>query len=76
MSNPITSFDKEAAKVHLRKLVRKTAEEIVNAMLDEEEDSPRPTATRAFGNEQISLRSACRENQPACHHGKGSRRHL
>lgn len=38
MSNPIVSFDKEAVKSELRELVRKTIEETINAMLDEEAD--------------------------------------
>lgn len=38
MSNPIVSFDEEAVKSELRELVRKTIEEAINAMLDEEAD--------------------------------------
>lgn len=38
MSNPIVSFDEQAAKDKLRELVRKTIEETINAMLDEEAD--------------------------------------
>ena len=38
MSNPIVSFDEEAVKSELRELVRKTIEETINAMLDEEAD--------------------------------------
>ena len=38
MSNPIVSFDKQAVKDELRELVRKTIEETINAMLDEETD--------------------------------------
>lgn len=38
MSNPIVSFDEEAVKSELRELVRKTIEETINAMLDEEVD--------------------------------------
>ena len=38
MSNPIVSFDEQAAKDELRELVRKTIEETINAMLDEEAD--------------------------------------
>lgn len=38
MSNPIVSFDEEAVKSELRELVRKTFEETINAMLDEEAD--------------------------------------
>mgnify|MGYP000330168073 CR=1 FL=1 len=38
MSNPIVSFDEEALKSELRELVRKTIEETINAMLDEEAD--------------------------------------
>ena len=36
MPNPIVSFDEEAVKSELRELVRKTIEETINAMLDEE----------------------------------------
>ena len=38
MSNPIVSFDEEAVKSELRELVRKTTEEAIDAMLDEEAD--------------------------------------
>ena len=38
MSKPIVSFDEEAVKGELRELVRKTVEETINAMLDEEAD--------------------------------------
>ena len=38
MSNPIVSFDEEAVKSELRELIRKTIEETINAMLDEEAD--------------------------------------
>ena len=38
MSNPIVSFDEDAVKSELRELVRKTVEETINAMLDEEAD--------------------------------------
>ena len=38
MSNPIVSFDEQAVKGELRELVRKTIEETINAMLDEEAD--------------------------------------
>ena len=38
MSNPIVSFDEQAVKSELRELVRKTIEETINAMLDEEAD--------------------------------------
>ena len=38
MSNPIVSFGGEAVKSELRELVRKTIEETINAMLDEEAD--------------------------------------
>ena len=38
MSNPIVSFGEEAVKSELRELVRKTIEETINAMLDEEAD--------------------------------------
>ena len=38
MSDPIVSFDEEAVKDELRELVRKTIEETINAMLDEEAD--------------------------------------
>lgn len=38
MSNSIVSFDEEAVKSELRELVRKTIEETMNAMLDEEAD--------------------------------------
>ena len=38
MSGPIVSFDEEAVKSELRELVRKTIEETINAMLDEEAD--------------------------------------
>ena len=36
MSNPIVSFDEQAVKDELRELARKTIEETINAMLDEE----------------------------------------
>ena len=36
MSNPIVSFDEQAVKDELRELVRKTIEETINAMLDED----------------------------------------
>ena len=38
MSNPIVSFDEQAVKDELRELVRKTTEEAIDAMLDEEAD--------------------------------------
>lgn len=38
MSNPIVSFDKQTVKDKMRELVRKTIEETINAMLDEEAD--------------------------------------
>ena len=38
MSNPIASFDEKAVKSELRELVRKTIEETINTMLDEEAD--------------------------------------
>ena len=38
MSNPIVSFDEQAVKDELRELVRKTIEETINAMLDEQAD--------------------------------------
>ena len=38
MSKPIVSFDEQAVKDELRELVRKTIEETINAMLDEEAD--------------------------------------
>ena len=38
MSNSIASFDEQAVKSELRELVRKTIEETINAMLDEEAD--------------------------------------
>lgn len=38
ISNPIVSFDEEAVKSELRELVRKTIEETINAMFDEEAD--------------------------------------
>ena len=38
MSNPIVSFDEQAVKDELRELVRKTIEETINAILDEEAD--------------------------------------
>ena len=38
MSNLIVSFDKQTVKGKMRKLVRRTIEETINAMLDEEAD--------------------------------------
>ena len=38
MSNPIVSLDERAVRDELRELVRKTIEETINAMLDEEAD--------------------------------------
>lgn len=38
MSKPIVSFGKQAVKGKLRELVRKTIEETINAILDEEAD--------------------------------------
>lgn len=38
MSNPIVSLDEQAVKDELREMVRKTIEETINAMLDEEAD--------------------------------------
>lgn len=38
MSNPIVSFGEQAVNDELRELVRKTIEETINAMLDEEPD--------------------------------------
>lgn len=38
ISNSIISFDEQAVKDELRKLVRKTIEETINAMLEEEAD--------------------------------------
>ena len=38
MSNPIVSLDEQAVRDELRELVRKTIEETINAMLDEEAD--------------------------------------
>ena len=38
MSNPLVSFDEQAVEDELRELVRKTIEETIDAMLDEEAD--------------------------------------
>ena len=38
MSNPIVSFDEDAIKSDIRELVRKTVEDTINALLDEEAD--------------------------------------
>ena len=38
MSKPIAAFDERAVNDELRELVRKTIEETINAMLDEEAD--------------------------------------
>ena len=38
MSDPIVSFNEQAVRDDLRELVRKTIEETINAMLDEEAD--------------------------------------
>lgn len=38
ISNSIASFDEKAVKSELRELTRKTIEETINAMLDEEAD--------------------------------------
>ena len=38
MSDPIVSFNEQAVRDELRELVRKTIEETINAMLDEEAD--------------------------------------
>ena len=38
MSNPIVSLDEGAVRGELREMVRKTIEETINAMLDEEAD--------------------------------------
>ena len=38
MSNPIVSFDEDAIRSDIRELVRKTVEDTINALLDEEAD--------------------------------------
>ena len=38
MSNPIVSFDEQAIKSDIRELVRRTVEDTINALLDEEAD--------------------------------------
>ena len=58
MSNPIVSFDEEAVKSELRDLVRKTIEETINAMLDEEAD----LLVGAVPYEQTDERTAYRTN--------------
>lgn len=58
MSNPIASFDEEAVKSELRELVRKTIEETINAMLDEEADQ----LVGAAPHERTDERAAYRTN--------------
>ena len=58
MSKPIVSFDEQAVKDELRELVRKTIEETINAMLDEEADQ----LVGAAPYEQTDERTAYRTN--------------
>ena len=58
MSSPIVSFDEQAVKDELRELVRKTIEETINAMLDEEADQ----LVGAAPYEQTDERTAYRTN--------------
>ncbi|MDO4499446.1 MAG: hypothetical protein Q4B51_07500 [Coriobacteriaceae bacterium] len=38
MSKPIVTFDEDAVRSELRELVRKTVEDTINALLEEEAD--------------------------------------
>lgn len=46
MSEPIVTFDEKAVRDEFKELVRKTVEDTLNALLDEEADDEAPTATR------------------------------
>ena len=63
MSNLIVSFDKQTVKGKMRKLVRRTIEETINAMLDEEADQ----LVGAAPYERTDERAAYR----AGHYGRG-----
>lgn len=58
MSDPIVSFSEQAVRDELRELVRKTIEETINAMLDEEADQ----VVGAAPYEQTDERTAHRTN--------------
>jgi len=62
MSDPIVTFDESAIKNELRELVRKTVEETVNALLEEEADN-------LVGAERYE-RTASREAYRAGHYGR------
>ena len=56
MSNPIVTFDEEAVRGELRELVRRTVEDTLNALLEEEADD----LVRADRYERTAAREACR----------------
>lgn len=57
MSNPIVSLDEQAARDELRELVRKTIEETINAILDEEADQLIGTAPYERTDERAAYRA-------------------
>ena len=68
MSNPIVSFDEEAVKSELREPVRKTTEEAINAMFDEEADQLAGAAPYEHTDERGVPRRALRAR---VHHDVG-----
>ena len=61
MSNPIVSFDEQAVKDELRELARKTIEETINAMLDEEADQLIGAGPYERTNERAAYRAGRRQ---------------
>ena len=57
MSNPIVPFDERAVKDELRELARKTIEETINAMLDEEADQLIGAAPYEHTDERTAYRA-------------------
>lgn len=66
MSNPIASFDDQAAKDELRELARKTIEETINAMLDEGHHRDVP-GRRVGRHGRLDRRGVPRGQTPALH---------
>ena len=56
MSNPIVTFDEDAVRGELRELVRRTVEDTLNALLEEEADD----LVRADRYERTAAREAYR----------------
>ena len=56
MSNPIVTFDEDAVRGELRELVRRTVEDTLNALLEEEADD----LVRADSYERTAAREAYR----------------